>query len=303
MRLFGKNNEIVPVTDNKIAVVENTPAAMLAVALKNDATIEQMERLYDLQLKFEQNEARKAYTAAMAAFKENPPEIFKDKKVDYTSKKTGHRTRYDHASLGNVTNTINSELGKHGLSASWIPEQPDGQVKITCIITHTAGHSESSSLIAPPDGSGNKNTIQAINSTVSYLERYTLLALTGLATMDMDDDGRSYGKQQDSENPTISKEQEQIDKYIKAIDSFLEEENGLEMLDKWIEQWKDEICKLSEIGKSKIRSYIRQVRKVIVTDPNAPPKTIVCPEGMGPVTITDCEQCPKHNDCQPSKEF
>jgi len=41
--------------------------------------------------------------------------------------------------------------------------------------------------------SGNKNPIQAIASTVSYLERYTLLAITGLTTKDMDDDGKNAG--------------------------------------------------------------------------------------------------------------
>jgi hypothetical protein len=42
-----------------------------------------------------------------------------------------------------------------------------------------------------PDDSGGKNKIQAIASAKSYLERYTLLAITGLATKDMDDDGRA----------------------------------------------------------------------------------------------------------------
>ena len=36
---------------------------------------------------------------------------------------------------------------------------------------------------------GSKNAIQAIGSTVSYLCRYTLLCVTGLATSDPDDDG------------------------------------------------------------------------------------------------------------------
>jgi hypothetical protein len=53
------------------------------------------------------------------------------------------------------------------------------------------GHSESTSLSASPDTSGSKNAIQAIGSTVSYLQRYTILALTGLATEDMDDDGHA----------------------------------------------------------------------------------------------------------------
>jgi len=43
--------------------------------------------------------------------------------------------------------------------------------------------------MASPDSSGGKNSIQAIGSTISYLERYTFMAATGLAAKGMDDDG------------------------------------------------------------------------------------------------------------------
>jgi hypothetical protein len=46
-------------------------------------------------------------------------------------------------------------------------------------------------LESAPDESGGKNSIQAIASAVSYLERYTLLAATGLAVKGMDNDGRT----------------------------------------------------------------------------------------------------------------
>ena len=50
------------------------------------------------------------------------------------------------------------------------------------------GHSESTVLEAAPDSSGKKNAIQQVASTVTYLQRYTLLAACGLATKDMEDD-------------------------------------------------------------------------------------------------------------------
>lgn len=42
---------------------------------------------------------------------------------------------------------------------------------------------------APSDLSGNKNAIQAIGSTTTYLMRYTLIAAFGLTTADEDNDG------------------------------------------------------------------------------------------------------------------
>jgi hypothetical protein len=72
---------------------------------------------------------------------------------------------------------------------SWETHQDDkGNVGVTCHITHAQGHRESVSLKGPIDESGNKNRIQAVGSTVSYLERYTLLAALGLATGEDDDD-------------------------------------------------------------------------------------------------------------------
>ncbi len=171
------------------ALVASSPTAILQLAIGKDYPPEFLSKMMDLQERFERNEARKAYVVAMAAFKASPPEIEKDKKVSY--KAGAGTTEYHHASLANVTRKINDGLSKHGLSASWTTKQDNGHVTVTCKITHCMGHSEETSLTASPDTSGSKNAIQAIGSTISYLERYTVLALTGLATSDMDDDGQT----------------------------------------------------------------------------------------------------------------
>mgnify|MGYP000541184124 FL=1 len=63
---------------------------------------------------------------------------------------------------------------------------------VTCILSHRDGHSEESSLSGPADASGSKNAIQAIGSTLTYLQRYTLVQALGLAAGD-DDDGKAGG--------------------------------------------------------------------------------------------------------------
>jgi len=136
----------------------------------------------------EKKDAKKAYFSAMANFKKNPPKILKGSKVDFTSSKG--RTNYNYASLAEVTQAVSAALAEHGLNVSWRTEQTDGKITVTVRLTHELGYYEETSLTASPDQSGNKNSIQAIASTVSYLERYTLLAITGLATHDMDDDGK-----------------------------------------------------------------------------------------------------------------
>lgn len=167
----------------------STPAVVIEHALKTGASIDQLEKLLMLQERYDKNEAKKAYNMAMAAFKENPPEIDKDRSVTIQHKTGPGQTKYNHASLYNVTKKISAALSKHGLSATWATEQHD-TIFVTCKITHKQGHSEETTLSAPADTTGSKNIIQAIGSTITYLERYTLLALTGLATFD-DDDGQA----------------------------------------------------------------------------------------------------------------
>jgi len=154
--------------------------------------VAKLKELLDVQERWEAIQAKKAYVQAMSAFKENPPEILKDRNVKYQTSKGV--TDYNHATLYNVTTCINKALSEHGLSASWITSQADSLIKVTCKITHIMGHSEETSLAAPPDMTGSKNAIQAIGSTVTYLQRYTVLALTGLATQDQDDDGNAGAK-------------------------------------------------------------------------------------------------------------
>ena len=167
-------------------IVKQAPTDLINSAIQKGADLEQIEKLLELQFKWEANEARKAYNKAMAEFKSNPPKIDKDKKVGYSTSKG--KVGYSHASLYNVVDKITAELSKHGLSASWRTEQ-NGQIKVTCRISHSMGHYEETSLSADADTSGSKNAIQAVGSTITYLERYSLLAITGLATEDQDNDG------------------------------------------------------------------------------------------------------------------
>lgn len=164
-----------------------TPADLVRYAMDTNADLDRLEKLMAMQIQWEEREARKEFVADMARFKMNPPQILKDNHVQYKTDKGV--TSYWHASIGNVVEKIVAGLAEHGFSHRWIPERCDGgMVKITCVITHRLGHSESTTLEAGLDQSGGKNNIQAMISTKTYLERHTLLAATGLATKDQGDD-------------------------------------------------------------------------------------------------------------------
>ena len=173
-----------------------TPMDLLNVAIQKGASMEQLEKFMDLHERWEKNEAIKAYNVAIAAFKSDPPAIIKDA----SNKQYGSM----YASLGNIVNTANPILSKHGLSARWDISQ-DKIISVTCILSHVLGHSEHVTLNGPPDDSGKKNALQQIKSTVTYLQNATFMAITGLASIDGDDDGN--GASTPKENQTHPQQQ------------------------------------------------------------------------------------------------
>lgn len=163
-----------------------TPMAMLSTALANGATVEVLTQLMALAERYESNQARKAFDAALADAKAEIPVISKNRTVDFTSAKG--RTNYQYEDLGEIARTIDPILSKHGLSYRFRTTSAANEpVSVTCIVSHRLGHFEENTLVAGRDDSGNKNHIQGIGSTITFLQRYTLKAALGLAASKDDD--------------------------------------------------------------------------------------------------------------------
>jgi hypothetical protein len=89
-----------------------------------------------------------------------------------------------------VNEAIRPVLRQFGFALSFVTTSQAEDVVITAEIIHKSGHSRSTSLRLAPDASGDKNSIQAIGSAVSYGRRYTASALLNLTSRGEDDDGR-----------------------------------------------------------------------------------------------------------------
>lgn len=188
-----------------------TPSAMLAQAVSSGAPIEVVTQLMELLKETRAEERKMAFDAALSAAKAEIPPILKNRVVDFTSQKG--RTHYKHEDLGEIAKTVDPILTNHGLSYRFRTEQDGANVKVTCIVAHRDGYAEENSLSATRDESGNKNTIQAVGSTVTYLQRYTLKASLGLAVSN-DDDGRGNAST-GGEAPLVNIEQR--DELLKLI--------------------------------------------------------------------------------------
>lgn len=181
-------NAIAERTGNlaKINTVNDEKSLMLIIErAAKDASFDvaKLQALLEMRERWSKEEARKAFVIALTDFKADPPELFKDKAVDFGN------THYKHSRLGDASAQIGAALAKHGLSHRWnVDQTPEGRIAVTCILTHVQGHSESVRMESASDQSGGKNSIQAIGSATSYLQRYTLFAAAGVIAKDQEDD-------------------------------------------------------------------------------------------------------------------
>ena len=183
-----------PLAPQQTAIAEQSPMGMMLSAMSQGASLEQIEKMMEkmmaLQERWEAGEARKAYNTAFAAFKAAAVRVLKSRQVT-----DGPLKGKSYAELHAVVDAVTPALSANGLSASWSLTRDDKDwIEVTCTLKHISGHSESVSMGGPPDAGGAKNAIQARASTISYLERYTLKAICGVAEGGEDDDGNG-GKQ------------------------------------------------------------------------------------------------------------
>lgn len=184
------NQEIIEHQENSPVAAAgpaaNSPMGMMLSAIQQGASLEQVEKMMDLQERWEKKEAKKAYDSAFANFKAEAVQIIKGKHIT-----DGPLKGKSHAELCDVVDAVTPALSKYGLSSSWkITKDDPAWMEVTCYLRHVGGHEESVSMGGPPDTGGAKNAIQARASTKTYLERYTLKGITGLSERGDDSDGR-----------------------------------------------------------------------------------------------------------------
>lgn len=165
-----------------------TPMEMVGRALEMGVSADILKQMMDLRDREEARAAKVSFTRAVAAAKAELRPIMKTREVDYTPPGK-QRVNYRHEDLAGIEEQISPILVKHGLSYRYESDNgPDRPITVTCVLEHIDGHSTRTPLSAGADTSGGKNSLQAIASAVTYLQRYTLKLALGLS-VSHDDDG------------------------------------------------------------------------------------------------------------------
>jgi hypothetical protein len=177
------------ITKQNLSVEPTNPGHLLELAINKDLDVEKLTKLMELQKAWQADQARKAFFEAMSKFQSTAPELRKNKKVKFeTSKGT---TEYSYAPLSDITRQILPACEQNGLTYRWEIKDTKEEIQVTCLITHTSGHTEVTTMTASPDVTGSKNPIQARGSAIEYLKRYTLIGALGISTADSDVDGET----------------------------------------------------------------------------------------------------------------
>lgn len=199
----------------KGTLVTLTPGQMVQAAVQAGQW-DAVDKLLELQERVEKRNALKAFNDAISIAKSKIEPIVKDKHVFFESKQPGGRaTDYWYEDLASIAKAVDPILSEVGLSYRFRTHTaPNEPITVTCIIAHRDGHSEENSLPGPRDDTGNKNSIQQVGSTITYLQRYTLKAALGLSA-EKDDDALSTGTA--IANPISDEQNEQLQQLIVEV--------------------------------------------------------------------------------------
>lgn len=164
-------------------------AALIAAARDSTVDVAKLERIMAMVKDREEDNRKRAFFAALAAAKGEFGPILKKRQVDYEHKDKTGRTSYKYEELADISAVVDPVLSRHGLSYRHKAAQNGDKITVTCILSHAEGFSEENSLEGFKDASGMKNPNQAIASTITYLQRYSLKEALGIGAGRDDDSG------------------------------------------------------------------------------------------------------------------
>lgn len=174
-------------------------------AMRPDFRVDVMERLVELKLRMDARAAEAEFHAAMNKFHGECPPIPRRHIGQFEVTVNGVKRPTKYANLEDIDAVVRPVLAANGLSRRWTKAViADGMLTLDCIISHSAGHSESSAASMPITSRAGCSDAQKMMSAFTYAQRASLICALGLTTCDEDVDGADP---RSSDEPRITQEQ------------------------------------------------------------------------------------------------
>lgn len=122
--------------------------------------------------------------AALAKAQASFPVIKRDKQVTVKSERTGKSYSFKYAPLDAILDATRKPLADNGLAITQLLDGPD----LVTMLLHSSGGSLTGRMPLPNNG-----TVQDLGSAITYLRRYSIQALLGIAAEEDDDGNRASG--------------------------------------------------------------------------------------------------------------
>lgn len=201
-----------------------SPNQMIQLAIEGKADLKKLEKLLELQTRYEANEARKVFASDFAEVQANIDSVLKTKNNPQTHSK--------YAGLDNVIETAKPVYTQYGFSIIFYEGETGvaENIRVCADVLHKAGHKETYHFDVPLDGVGikgnaNMTKIHGKASSVSYGRRYLLCMIWNIPTQD--DDGNSSG---DGESKLPAKPTAAESKILDSICKLLEKQTERKVL-------------------------------------------------------------------------
>lgn len=219
-----KKDEVVEVVEVVDAAppmaVEQNPMVLIADAVKQGQSADVMERLFNLNERFDDKQAKLAFDAALSRFQGQCPRI---KKVRVIKTKSGNIPFAAYEDLMKVAQDV---LTANGLSVSFDTNtSKPGEITVFCHVSGF-GHTRTNQITMPaPDLRANET--QKMGAANSYAKRYALQNALNIVVMGEDVDASILtGIIPDDGKPIEYMTEEQIFKLDVMLDALDDNKKG-----------------------------------------------------------------------------
>ena len=173
-------------------------ASMIEMAKDPSVDAAKIGHLVELQEKMIDRAAKDRFDRAFAQACQNMPIITKDDKIEHNGRFIGWFKKYE-----DLRAIVDDVINPLGLTVTHDSDQIDGGkggVTVWTVITYMDSEytwrEERGRMPVPPDAGGAKSAAQALGSSTTYGQRYSLAAAFGIVQKGLDRDGRSQPRAQ-----------------------------------------------------------------------------------------------------------
>lgn len=213
-----KLNAIKPTTGQNA----QNPNAMIMQAINKGASVEALEKLFNLQERWEKSQAKKAFDLAMTNFQSEMPEVKKTRNI---MNKDNQSVRSKYATLDDAQKTAKPFLKKNELSYKFDIKTDDKFLTATCIVKHSLGHTESSEFKVPIGSEAFMSDVQKFGARATFAKRYAFSSAFGI-TMDDDNDAQDTGAVDQPETIEKIEKCTKDEQVVKLWNSFTKEQKA-----------------------------------------------------------------------------